>query len=121
MSCPWESFLEASDEGDMGRFPELQELYAKSEDRSTEQTQKQLDIYLNLLAEGRSLLHNLKDRKEFYRPDLYEHLFESTLKKVRSSNVGGESGDTEKEDFHPNKGGLSLDDVLPKKRIKSIE
>ena len=43
--------------------------------------ENELELYLKLSKEGRSVLRNLKDRKEFYRPDLYYHLLHTTLYK----------------------------------------
>lgn len=43
--------------------------------------ENELELYLKLSREGRSVLRNLKDRKEFYRPDIYEHLVQGTLYK----------------------------------------
>ena len=121
MTSAWTSFLES--ESSEANFPPFKELYAKSPTEKTLQTQKQLEIYLNLFSQGRSLLHNLRDRKEFYRPDLYEHLYEATMKKeqIKKANPASsqpnkgeeiEELKTETEEFRANKGGLKLCDLV---------
>ena len=53
---------------------------SNNQDEQTD-VENELDLYLKLSKEGRSVLRNLKDRKEFYRPDLYCHLLHTTVYK----------------------------------------
>lgn len=121
MTSPWTSFLNSDPCDSEISFPPFKELYSKSPSQKNLQTQKQLEIYLNLFSQGRSLLHNLRDRKEFYRPDLYEHLYEVTMKKEQikkaqetssEENKDKEQHKTETQEFRPNHGGLKLSDLV---------
>jgi hypothetical protein len=132
MTTPWDSFLE-SDSSNSSQdisFPAFKELYSEQTNDHTKNIQHSLEIYLNLFSQGRSLLHNLRDRKEFYRPDLYEHLYETTMTKLQSKKSkelkeksNKKNGDTETSQddpsdpnsnpFKPNVGGLNLNDLLP--------
>ena len=116
MNSPWDQLTETPSESP---FPRFSELYDSTSDPKTAQTQHQLELYLKLLSEGRSLLHNLRDRKEFYRPDLYTHLFENTIKKLPANQPKEPKKETDsgeepaEEVFRPNEGGLGLADLSP--------
>ena len=111
MTSRWEAFLQSDSDSGKESFPPFSELFSKTQTEELTKTQKQLEIYLNLHEEGRSLLHNLKDRKEFYRPDLYDHLYDSTLGKLQPSTKETPPS------FRPNEGGLCLKDIYAEKTI----
>ena len=113
MSDQWDTFLDSeNNKSALPQFPNFTDLYSPSKNEKLDKTTHSLEIYLNLFSQGRSLLHNLKDRKEFYRPDLYEHLYENTMTKLQKSNKKDFSEGSETDDgFKPNTGGLKLSDI----------
>ena len=81
MESPWDIFLSATSKETEQMFPDTPFPTNPKLNKKDDPIERELEIYLKLSKEGRSFLKNLKDRKEFFRPDLYKHLLEGVLSK----------------------------------------
>lgn len=97
MSSPWTELLAAGccSNLDSGN-PQFPETSPSQKDLECEETideeglERELRTYLEFCKEGKSLMMNLKKRKEFYRLDLFEHLYSGTMSKMLTEE--GEAG-----------------------------
>lgn len=90
MSNQWDELCKR---GSTPSNPELSKIMEKissqqeiRSDKENEGLLRELETYLEFSKEGKSLLMNLKNRKEFFRQDLFQHLYKSTMKKILQEN-----------------------------------
>lgn len=88
MISPWNELLSAGSESTSESlrplFPDVSMEGTDLERENAgeqEALERELGTYLEFCKEGKSLMMNLKNRKEFYRLDLFEHLYSGTMGK----------------------------------------